>query len=57
MPELMEGEKFTISVNGLEEGEAEIKNNKLKWKLNGEDVVDPGALETKRGRKCAVWYN
>lgn len=57
MPELMEGDKFTISVNGLEDGEAEIKNGKLKWKMSGEDVIDPGTIETVRGRKCAVWYN
>lgn len=57
MPELMEGEKFTISVNGVEDGDAEIKDGRLKWKMNGNDVIDPGMVETIRGRKCAVWYN
>lgn len=55
MAEAMEGEKFTVAVNGLESGEAELKEGKLKWKLSGEDVIDAGQIETVRGRKCAVW--
>ena len=55
MAEAMEGEKYTISVNGLENGEAELKEGKLKWKMNGNDVIDSSQIETVRGRKCAVW--
>jgi len=51
----MDGEKYTISVNGLENGEAELKEGKLKWKINGNDVIDSSQIETVRGRKCAVW--
>jgi len=55
MAEAMEGEKYTISVNGLENGEAELKEGKLKWKMNGNDVIDSSQIDTVRGRKCAVW--
>jgi len=55
MTEVMEGDKFTISVNGLEQGGAHIKEGKIKWTLNGNDVIDPGLVETIRGRKCAIW--
>jgi len=55
MVDAMEDDKFTISVNGLEQGGAHIKEGKIKWTMNGTDVIDPGQLETIRGRKCAIW--
>jgi len=55
MADVMEDDQFTISVNGLEQGDAHIKEGKIKWKENGNEVIEPGQVETIRGRKCAIW--
>lgn len=57
MAEVMEGEKFTVAVNGQESGEAELKDGVLKWKLSGEALIDASQVETVRGRKCATWFH
>jgi len=52
-----EGDKFNIAIPGGQRGEATLKDNKLVWVENKQEVVTPSKIAKHRSEVCAVWTN